>query len=381
MNKEDRSKIFETMRGIYKNSPVPTALLDTEFKIIWANNAALVVAPSFTRRDGLFLLLPASFSEDIFKTAEKKGPGEVMEIPILFTDDILVLMPLEPEGGGGYILQFTKKTSSSGSALHPEGAQKLVSAFSGSFRGPLASIFSVLSALGLSTAAEEYPELEEYYDKISRSAYCILRNSTNMTEYIRRQTGTADLNRSYVDFGKMLEELCNAVNIVAGETGILVTCEAEKDIYLYCDSAKITFAVLQLISNSCRFTEEGNEVFLGAKRVGNRIVVTVKDGGRGIPFELQSRVFDPFFSHSPDGTPFAGFGLGLSLFKDIVVLHGGTVTLTSEPGEGTTIVFTLAIIDAGEAKLSSHNKLTDYLYDRFSPVYVQMCDSCRPPKA
>ena len=81
----------------------------------------------------------------------------------------------------------------------------------------------------------------------------------------------------------------------------------------------------------------GSTITLAAERRPDAIVFSVTDQGAGIPPEVQDRVFDWFETHS-QGSRHRGAGLGLSIVRSFVELHGGTVTLSSEVGQGTTVV-------------------------------------------
>ena len=110
--------------------------------------------------------------------------------------------------------------------------------------------------------------------------------------------------------------------------------------------------LFNLLSNAIGFSSSGQTVRLKAERKGNEIVFTVADEGRGIPEELKERVFDRFESHTA-GARHRGLGLGLSIVRSFVELHGGRVWLDSTPGRGTivTCVFPDAAIAARAGEL------------------------------
>ncbi|MFA4909711.1 MAG: HAMP domain-containing sensor histidine kinase, partial [Desulfobacteria bacterium] len=78
-----------------------------------------------------------------------------------------------------------------------------------------------------------------------------------------------------------------------------------------------------------------------SRRINSDIAVSVRDNGQGIPKEYQARVFEPFFTTKPGGK---GTGLGLSITHNIVQNMGGTITLESEKGKGTTFTVRLPIV-------------------------------------
>jgi signal transduction histidine kinase len=79
-------------------------------------------------------------------------------------------------------------------------------------------------------------------------------------------------------------------------------------------------------------------VFVSTKKIGNKVLISVKDNGNGIPQKVLDKIFQPFFTTKPTGQ---GTGLGLSLSYDIVKAHGGEIKVETEEGEGTTFIIQL----------------------------------------
>lgn len=104
------------------------------------------------------------------------------------------------------------------------------------------------------------------------------------------------------------------------------------------DPARLAKIIDLLADNAVRAVEAGGKVELGAVRKGERVVITVSDSGRGVPFHKQAHVFDRF-----TGRDRSVAGLGLALVKAVAELHGGTVSLQSEPGLGSTFTLELPL--------------------------------------
>ena len=99
-----------------------------------------------------------------------------------------------------------------------------------------------------------------------------------------------------------------------------------------------------LVDNAIKFSYENRLVKIGARKKGDMVEITVKDTGIGIKAEDQNKLFKPFSQvDSFFSKQFQGTGLGLSLVKQIVNLHGGYVWFRSKPGEGSTFAFTIPI--------------------------------------
>ena len=108
------------------------------------------------------------------------------------------------------------------------------------------------------------------------------------------------------------------------------------------DEHRMTQVLYNLISNAIGFSKEGDTIAVDCRREGNDVVFAVADQGVGIPAEEQARVFDRFVSRS-GGSRHRGAGLGLPIVKHIVELHGGQVSLASEPGRGTRVIIRLPV--------------------------------------
>ncbi len=115
------------------------------------------------------------------------------------------------------------------------------------------------------------------------------------------------------------------------------TCSASIPKLLF-DKGQIEQAVINLILNATDAVEPGGSITLNVSFNPNKdqIIIKVSDTGKGIPFELIDKIFDPFFSTKEDGT-----GLGLSITSGIIEQHGGAIDVSSKPGQGTT--FTIAL--------------------------------------
>ena len=102
------------------------------------------------------------------------------------------------------------------------------------------------------------------------------------------------------------------------------------------DAKRIRQILFNLLSNAIGFSAPGQTVSLAALRRGDEVIIKVSDQGRGIPPSILDRVFDRFQSNTM-GSRHRGVGLGLSIVKAFVELHGGRVLIESAPGEGTVV--------------------------------------------
>jgi signal transduction histidine kinase len=113
------------------------------------------------------------------------------------------------------------------------------------------------------------------------------------------------------------------------------------------DERRVRQVLFNLLSNAVGFSPPGETVTLKAERTEQSIVFAVTDRGPGIPPELQDRVYD-WFETSTIGSRHRGAGLGLSLVRSFVVLHGGSVDIDSAAGRGTTVLCTFPLEQAAQ---------------------------------
>jgi len=108
------------------------------------------------------------------------------------------------------------------------------------------------------------------------------------------------------------------------------------------DPNKIVWVLVNLLANAVRHTPEGGHIRVKGERVGGQVHLSVSDDGEGVPYEIQSRIFDKFIQVKRDGSV-GGSGLGLAISKEVVRAHRGTIWLDSVPGQGSTFTFTLPV--------------------------------------
>jgi signal transduction histidine kinase/CheY-like chemotaxis protein len=189
----------------------------------------------------------------------------------------------------------------------------------------------------------------------------IQRNSRHLSKLVNDvlslsqiEAGRMALTREWSSLKEIVEEAVTAVGALYSSKGIYLETELSPDLPLvFCDSTRIRQVVLNLLSNAGRFTEEGG-VRIQATQKEDEILIQVRDTGPGIPLENQGMVFQPFQQlGGMVQRRYGGSGLGLSISKNFVEMHGGEMWFESEPGEGTTFYFNLPIIEPVEASIQS----------------------------
>jgi len=160
-----------------------------------------------------------------------------------------------------------------------------------------------------------------------------------ITDYYLKFAKFPQVEKEAVDLHTMLCDVVTLYEQEARSRGIVVERELEGPLKAHADPNLLRHAVANLLKNAMEATSgmprEGR-IVVRAFRDGQRVRISVKDNGPGIPPEQIASVFDPFFSTKESGT-----GLGLTLVQQVVQEHGGTVACSSEPGEGTVFKISL----------------------------------------
>ena len=126
---------------------------------------------------------------------------------------------------------------------------------------------------------------------------------------------------------------------------IELTSEITEDLpAVLADPNKIVWVLVNLLANAVRHTPEGGHIRVKGERVGGQVHLSVTDDGEGVPYDIQSRIFDKFVQVKRD-SDIGGSGLGLAICKEVVLAHRGTIWLDSVPGQGSTFTFTIPAAD------------------------------------
>jgi signal transduction histidine kinase len=206
-------------------------------------------------------------------------------------------------------------------------------------RTPLTSIHGYLEVL-------DEPDLPagtatRFLRRIRRNSDRLLALVDDMLLAAQFSSGAVNLERRAVDLAALAHSAASQNRPLAESKGLTITAESAGPVPAHADPVRLAQALDRLILNAVKFTNRGH-VAIRATAQGERAVLEVRDTGIGIPAEERARLFTPFRRASAaERAEVQGVGLGLNIVKAIVDGHGGTVTLDSETGRGTTVTITL----------------------------------------
>lgn len=217
-----------------------------------------------------------------------------------------------------------------------------ISTISHELKTPISAILMSLQLLEdrrVGTLNEEQEELSESIKANSERLLSITGELLNMTQV---ETGKLQLMPKITKPIELIEYAIKANRIQAEKFNIQIEVEyPEKISKLFVDSEKIAWVITNLLSNAIRYSYENSRVIVGAREKDRKVEIYVKDFGKGIDPRYHQSIFDRYFR--VPGTKVQGSGLGLSISKDFVEAHGGTLTVESAIGQGSCFVISFPV--------------------------------------
>lgn len=366
-------------KSIYQNTVEPVALTDSKLNVCWANVEAVKRFPMLSLQDGIIELINGYEVSNVLQILQSGRTFLARKLSEPFNEVSIRIIPIIDENeliGCQAIFLYDGVGTGNFTDQQPE---QMLAAFSNEYKMPLTVIFTTLSLMArhLEETADEISQ--SYVKLITQNCYRLLRLSNNLTEVSRYRAGIAKLNLKKGDLTAFIYSLCEAAMILTRTIGIPLECVLpEKKIITVFDPEKLSLAFYNLISNSCKYTREGNRILVKLEEQGEKAAISVSDRGQGIKSDIIDKVFEPYFSYKTENT-ISGAGLGLTIVKYIVTQHGGTIALQSEEGVGTTVAFSLPIKQDDSVPDYAAQNGADYLANRFSSLYVQLSDICGCP--
>lgn len=234
-------------------------------------------------------------------------------------------------------------------ALETEKLKSIfITTISHEFRTPINIILS--TAHLLSIKANE-PSLDKDYflnklNYITQNGNRLLKLVNNIIDVTRLESGFITANFSYKNIVQVIEDTVMSTVDLAKTFNIEIIFDTEKEeINTYIDTNKIERCILNLLSNSIKFTPDGGRIYVSINANNNEVIIKVHDTGTGIPEDKLKNIFNRFYqADSSLHRNTEGSGLGLYIVKGLIELHKGTISVESQYGEGTTFTIALPII-------------------------------------
>jgi len=165
----------------------------------------------------------------------------------------------------------------------------------------------------------------------------------NLLDLSRIEAGKMEMEFSSISVPILFEKVKSIFKAPAQEKEVELSFGVLKEgPQIKADLDKILWVLTNLISNALHYTPRGGHIYLSAESFFPYVQISVRDDGPGIPIEYQSKIFDKFVQVRSDKV-LGGSGLGLTICKEIIRAHGGTIWVDSVPGSGSTFTFTLPV--------------------------------------
>ncbi|WP_300378359.1 ATP-binding protein [Henriciella sp.] len=254
-----------------------------------------------------------------------------------------------------------------------EAKSDFLSNMSHEIRTPLNGI---LGFTKLVSETELNAEQADYLDNI-RSAGTMLREIVDdILDFSKVEAGRIELDNQPFSLNDAMEDVVSLVEAARGRKSTVLAQHvyADSPVYINADETRLRQILTNLVGNAAKFTESGR-VDVNARIVGDQLEIAVRDTGPGIPADKLDRVFEGF--RQADSTitrRYGGSGLGLSISRSLAQLMGGSLTLESTVGEGTTVTLTLPYDAAEPAVVKSRASMTGHGDEPDMPARIMVVD-------
>ena len=216
-----------------------------------------------------------------------------------------------------------------------------ISTISHELKTPIAAIMMSLQLLEDKRVGDLNDEQEQLSKSIKENSERLLSITGELLNMTQVEAGKLQMMPKITKPIELIEYAIKANQVQADKFNIQIEVEypEEKIGKLFVDSEKIAWVLTNLLSNAIRYSKENGHVVIGARQEDDMIELYVQDFGKGIDPRYHKSIFDRYFR--VPGTKVQGSGLGLSISRDFVEAHGGTLTVESELGKGSRFVIRL----------------------------------------
>lgn len=217
-------------------------------------------------------------------------------------------------------------------------SKEFMSNVSHEFKTPIASIQGFANLLKDKDISEK--DKEEYIDIIIEESGRLANLSNNIQQLSKLENKKGLIQKQKVAIDEQIRKCIIILNNKLEEKNIEIGMDEDKDVFLNVNEDMMHQVWINLINNAIKYTDDNGRIDIIIDEFKDRVVVEVKDTGRGIKEENVDKIFEKFYqedsSHNSEGN-----GLGLAIVKKIVELHKGTIEVKSKIGEGSSFIVTI----------------------------------------
>ncbi|HKL08821.1 MAG TPA: ATP-binding protein [Bacteroidales bacterium] len=343
--RSEKEEQYQYLQALVKNIDVSIVTYQRDGRVDMVNNAFKKLFQISTIKNINDL---TSISPELVKTLLNLEPGKNCLVKIQEEDDILQLSISGTEfkiHHKSIILVTIKNIQSVLEDQETESWQKLIRVLTHEIMNSITPISSITSTLDLMFKDAEnnqsIPDMETI-EEVHMAIKTINKRSNGLLHFVNTYRNLTKIPKPNFRLASLKELFEDIKPLMLDEIGtkpieLKMTVEPES-LEFYADTKLIEQVLINLIKNAIHAMENqenGSIIVRGILNKRNRVIIQVIDNGQGILKEVLDKIFIPFFTTKPKGS-----GIGLSLSKQIMRLHGGSIAANSKPGKGTTFILT-----------------------------------------
>ena len=330
----------------------PIICLDTELTLFFINNEALDIL-NLKRADALGKSAQETAMRNDLLRRLLNGLDDKQPEPLkIYADNKesyfqVKYLPVKMTGSDGIVKDSgTVIMLKNITEFHQRDVAKttFISTISHELKTPISAILMSQQLLADNRVGELNPEQKELSDSIRENGERLLSITGELLNMTQVESGALQLKPHITKPIELIDYAIKANQVQADKFHINIEVDYPKEKIgkLYVDSEKIAWVLTNLLSNAIRYSSENGRVIIGALQGDeHHIVMYVQDFGRGIDPRYHDSIFERYFR--VPGTKIQGSGLGLSISRDFVEAHSGTLTVESELGKGSKFIVTLPV--------------------------------------
>jgi signal transduction histidine kinase len=217
-----------------------------------------------------------------------------------------------------------------------------VAAVSHEFRSPLSSLCQISELLSMERLHSP-DQRHQAYEVLSRESERLRRLVEGLLDFGRFEAGAEIYHFESLEIGAFLKSIVSEFQDRVSAAGCTVELRVpDEEIFVSADREALSRAILNLLDNAMKYSPECRTVWVEAGRDRNRISITVRDQGLGIPLSEQREIFERFVRGADSkARRIRGTGIRLAMVRHIVQAHGGEILLASQPGSGSRFTIVL----------------------------------------
>lgn len=240
----------------------------------------------------------------------------------------------------------------------------------------LASLQMIEGKHPVTCNCKNYIYLSKYIPMMKQNCYRLLRLINNLIDITRIDSGFFKFSFSNHNIVSVVEDITDSVAQYAESKGIELIFDTDtEEKIIGCDPDKIERIILNILSNSIKFTPSGGSIFVNISNKDDKVFITVKDTGIGIPEDKISIIFERFRQvDSSLQREYEGSGIGLSLVKAMVEAHNGSISVRSEYGHGTEVTIELPSLMVPEENIELKHISDNSRLDKVQKINIEFSD-------